>query len=151
MFVGEVNPLRESFDRSPAMLSAGSPDRRSVIATNDFHVSLAYEVRVARTALSVFGVAAACGDGDIRPTPTASAVVAVSPASFVRRTLICSPEVVVLSLDSGHRDALHDVALECEEDGDHRDHHDHGAGKKEAVLRRVLAHRVEGQRDGQGV
>ena len=39
MLVGEVKPLRLLADRSPAMLSAGSPVSSSAMATKDFQVS----------------------------------------------------------------------------------------------------------------
>src|SRR3954452_23353044 len=154
MLVGLVKALRLPISSEPAMLSAGSPVDLSVIASIERQVSFAYvdKVRVSLV-LACRDDAAAVGGATPRPAPTATTVVAATTARIVRRRFMrfSRARSFRCSLDAGHRDALHDAAMQDEEDRDDRDHHDDCAGEQQAVLRGVLADGVERESDRQGV
>src|SRR5690349_9706292 len=120
MLVGLVYPLRVPASSAPSMLSAGRPVAGSVIAAIERQVSFAYVVRTARSDVLTEGAAVASGVGAVS-TPAASAASPVSTAIGVLRSFMSFSRDggwVGLLLDAGHRDALHDVPLEHQEDRD---------------------------------
>src|SRR3954452_17952980 len=117
MLVGLVKALRLPISSEPAMLSAGSPVDLSVIASIERQVSFVYVVKV-RVRVSLIPAcrddAAAVGGATPRPAPTATTVVAAAAARIVRRRFMrfSRDRSFSWSLDAGHRDALHDAALQ---------------------------------------
>ena len=132
------------------MLSAGSPVAPTVIASIDRQVSAVYffrtprlknprelpggrSRRMPRPAADPAGIGTA-----VRPTVVTAAARA---ATRVRRARMVPPSRTSgmgESLDAGHRDAHHDVALQGKEDHEDGDDHDR-PGEQQAVLGGVLA------------
>src|SRR3954452_13860690 len=119
MLVGLVKALRLPISSEPAMLSAGSPVDLSVIASIERQESFAYvdKVRVSLVP-ACRDDAAAVGGAMPRPAPTDTTVVAATAVRIVRRRSMPFSRDSSFrgSLDAGHRDALHDAALQDEED-----------------------------------
>src|SRR3712207_4454922 len=105
MFVGDVYSARSP---SAFTLSEGSPVPSSVIASNDRHVSAAYRCMVC------LGVCAAAG----------AARASASASATVSRRIRCMVRPFRSALEAGHGDALGEVALQGQEDGDHGHHED---------------------------
>ena len=110
------------------MLSAGRPVRGSVIAAIDRQVSLAYLFSVAESSATA-GVAATAAPPNNRAIVASSAAILVGFMAGIP----CSLRL----FDTGHRDALHEITLQGEEEGDHRrDGHDR-AGEQHPYVRAV--------------
>src|SRR6478609_5387438 len=137
MLVGEVYAARLLAARSPPTLSAGSPVLGTTIARTERHVSAAYRSSTEDPCRSVSRSVGRSPGGPAWPgVGLHSPIDRPSARTTVRTELrMITPWIEVRSLDSGHGGALHDVALQDEEDDEHGDDDHDRAGQQQAVLR----------------